>query len=98
MIKNVATTVPLLLLVGLAAGCEKKAPSYRGFQGVVEFEERVLGFEVPGRVRARPVERGDAIQAGTVLAQLDDSLAIPARDARRAELRAAKAQLALLEA
>src|SRR5687768_5882547 len=81
-----------------AVGCSARAENPPGYQGVVELEERVLGFEVAGRVRARAVDRGDPIAAGQLLAELDDSLAVPARDARAAELRAAQAQLALLEA
>jgi HlyD family secretion protein len=95
MINN--STGPLLLTL-LAAACTARADNPPGYQGVVELEERVLGFEVPGRLRARMVDRGDLVAADQVLAELDDALAVPARDARAAELRAAQAQLALLEA
>src|SRR5205814_6545520 len=60
--------------------------------------ERTLAFEVPGRVRELRVRRGDRVEAGQVLAALDDALERPLRDARAAEARAADAQLELLKA
>jgi HlyD family secretion protein len=84
--------------LAVALGACRGAPRTEGFQGVVEFDERVLGFEVGGRVRSVGVERGAVVASGAELAALDDSLARPLRDARAAELRAAEATLALLRA
>lgn len=80
---------------GCARGQSQKPVEY---QGVVELHERALGFEVPGRLRELRVKRGDKVEAGQVLAVLDDSLEVPQRDARAAEARAADAQLELLKA
>jgi HlyD family secretion protein len=99
MIKNPPRRPTLLaVLVGLASSCQP-APAHPGaFQGVVELEERVLGFEAGGRVLAVSVQRGAAVQPGDTLAALDDALARTAREAREAEASAADARLALLRA
>ena len=82
----------------LLAACEpgrSKVPS--PYQGVVELDQRVLAFEVGGRLLTVGLERGQTVKAGTLLATLDDTLAQSAKAARAAELELAKAQLALLE-
>ncbi len=65
---------------------------------MVEFDERVLAFEVGGRVMHVDVERGDSVKAKARLASLDDSLELTARAAREAEADAAAAQVSLLKA
>ncbi len=89
-----------MAIVALAmAGCGARADDVPpGYQGIVEHEERHLAFEVPGRVAAVPVHRGQVFAAGEPLARLDEGLAHPARAARAAELEAARAQVALLRA
>jgi HlyD family secretion protein len=67
-------------------------------QGVVEYDDRVLGFELGGRVLAIAVDRGDTLRADQSLVRLDDSLETPIRDMRAADLAAAEAQLRLLRA
>src|SRR5262249_732321 len=62
------------------------------FQGVVEFDDRVIGFELGGRVDEGAVERGQEGQAGAALARLDGGLEGPDRDPRAAEPLAAHAQ------
>jgi HlyD family secretion protein len=99
MIKNSS----ILLMVGFwatAAGCEaaRAGDGAVAFQGIVEHEDRTLAFEVPGRVRRIAVDRGRTVEAGQVVAELDDSLERPSRDLRAAELRAAEAQVSLLRA
>lgn len=69
-----------------------------GYQGVIELDERQLGFELPGRIADVVVTRGQQVDAGAALAHLDDSLERPQRDARIAELANAEAQVALLRA
>jgi HlyD family secretion protein len=92
MIKN--AVVALLLL----AGCKRAAGEDGRFQGVVEFEERDMAFEVAGRVTTVAVRAGDAVAAGKVIATLDDRLARTALAAREGEARAAADQVALLKA
>ena len=83
----------------LMAACRSgAAEDARAGQGVVEFEQRVLGFELGGRVTEIPVSRGDRVKKGQRLARLDDELARTSRAVRANEERAARAQLGLLEA
>jgi HlyD family secretion protein len=67
--------------------------------GSVEPQARAgLAFEVPGRVADVPVEVGDAVEAGDVLARLDsDQLALQIQQSRAA-LASAEAQLTQLRA
>jgi HlyD family secretion protein len=88
-----------VLAVGGCNGVKAASqPGPEAFQGVIEHEDRSVGFEVGGRVLAVDVERGDRVKAGQVIAKLDDSLELPMRDLRTAELHAAEAELALLKA
>jgi ABC-type multidrug transport system fused ATPase/permease subunit len=92
--------LPGWLLLGAAlAGCTPgggRAPV--GFQGVVEFEERAVSFEVGGRIRALAAARGETLEAARPVAWLDESAVTPGRDARQAEVDAARARVALLRA
>ena len=82
-----------------AAGCKAAEPEGAPrLSGVVEFDEKVLSFELAGRVLERPVERGDVVKPGQRLALLDDTLESASRSARQSELSAAEARVALLEA
>jgi HlyD family secretion protein len=86
-------------LVGLAAcGQANAGAPAPPLQGVVAYEDSLIGFEVGGRVLAVDVARGSAITADTLLVRLDDSLEAPLRDLRAADLAAAEAQLRLLKA
>jgi len=79
------------------ATCSRPQPAAE-YQGIVELHERVLSFEVSGRIKDLRVRRGERVEAGQVLAVLDDSLERPQREARAAEAQAADAQLDLLKA
>jgi HlyD family secretion protein len=68
------------------------------FQGTIELDEQPLAFELGGRLTKVLVKRGDEVQAGQVLAELDDTAERPLRDARLADLRAAGAQAKLVRA
>jgi len=80
------------------SACQARTAPLEGFQGTIEFDERVVAFEVAGRVLAVPVVRGDVLKGGDLLAQVDDTLARLTRDARADDLAAARADLALLQA
>jgi HlyD family secretion protein len=67
-----------------------------GYQGVVELDERLLSFEVPGRLVTVPVVRGQQIERDQILARLDDALARNAVGAREAEARAASERAKLV--
>jgi len=87
-----ALTLGFAPATGGCPGTERDAP----LQGVVEYDERLLGFELGGRVLEVEVERGQKLQPDAVLARLDDGLERPLRDLRAAELAAAEAQRRLL--
>ncbi|HZU85045.1 MAG TPA: HlyD family efflux transporter periplasmic adaptor subunit [Polyangiaceae bacterium] len=101
MIENRAgawTAVLVGALAGSIGGCRQGSTVPEGFQGLVEYDERIVGFEQPGRVTEVPVQRGQLVRAGQVLAKLDDALQRATRDARRSEAAATRAELALLRA
>ncbi|MBK8235636.1 MAG: HlyD family efflux transporter periplasmic adaptor subunit [Deltaproteobacteria bacterium] len=100
MIKNAAAIVALAGLGGLVmlAGCQAREVGVEPFQGIVEFDERVLAFEIPGRLLRIAVDEGDELPAGAELARLDDTLERLGRDARAAEARAVRAELELIQA
>jgi HlyD family secretion protein len=90
--------------LGLGAGLGLACEGYGGdagpepLQGIVELDERVLAFEIAGRVKAIAVDEGDPIAPGQELARLDDTLERLSRDARAADARASAAELDLLRA
>ena len=75
------------LLIALALGGGAAAfslrpgpePAPQGFQGVVEYEERRLGFEQAGRLVHVEVERGDTVARHAVVAPLHLDVDQPAR-------------------
>jgi HlyD family secretion protein len=89
-----------LIAFGVAAvfaGCKTaKGSEPMPFQGVVEIEETVLAFELPGRIQEVTVKEGDKVATGQRIASLDDSLTKAAEVARVAEVGVAEAQLQLL--
>ncbi len=95
----VASALVLLVASAPLSGCREKALGTGGYlQGVVEHEERVLAFEVGGRVKSLAVKRGDAVTAQQAIAALDDEMARTEKDAREAEAEAVRSQKRLLEA
>jgi HlyD family secretion protein len=87
-----------LALVLTAAGCRWGDHLPPGFQGIVEFDERVIACEVPGRVREVAVHRGEIVPDGADLAKLDDTLAKLTHEARAEDEASARAELDLLQA
>lgn len=93
-----ALLLPALLLL---AACNRAAPGRSGelvLSGNFELEDAQLGFKAPGRVSERAVREGDRVTAGRVVARLDDAEQVAQLALRRAELAAAEAMLAELEA
>lgn len=99
MINNSAAIgLTLVALAVICTACQPK-PRYPGaFQGVIEFDERDLGFEIGGRLTAIKVQRGALVRTGQELARLDDTLERTAGEGRQAEVSAAKAAVALVRA
>ena len=97
MIKNAGGF--LLALLAASSGCDSVAVEAEGtYQGIVEFEERNLAFEYPGRLAQLWVERGDTVGAGQRLAAIDDRLEQATTRARASETDAARARVAVTEA
>jgi HlyD family secretion protein len=95
MVKNSWALYSALLLM---AACEKPAPKGpEPLQGIVEYDDRTIGFELGGRVLSVEVERGAEVPQGAVLVRLDAALEVPLVALRTAEVESAKAQLALLQ-
>ena len=70
---------------------QKDAPVV--LHGNVEIRQVEVGFRVGGRIAALLVDEGKAVQAGTVLARLDDDMLTQAYDAARATLAGREADL-----
>ncbi len=66
--------------------------------GNIEVTEVDVSFKIAGRMIERLVDEGDSVSRGQVVARLDDSELARQADAKRAELAAANAALAELEA
>lgn len=86
----------LAVLVGGCRGREPEGPPVR--QGVIEFDETVLSFEVAGRVGMLKMDVGDPVKQGQLLAELDDTLELRAKDLQSREAESADAQLRLVRA
>jgi HlyD family secretion protein len=96
MIKN--PTSGLVACAAVLAGCARQPVAEERYQGIIELDERLLAFEVAGRVEAVDVRRGDVIKAGARIAKLDDTLDRLVRDVRADELATANADLELVAA
>ncbi|PTX91453.1 HlyD family efflux transporter periplasmic adaptor subunit [Opitutus sp. ER46] len=85
----------------LAVGCNRSRVDPNGarvLSGNIEVVDAQLGFKIAGRIAQRPVFEGDPVKVGQLVAQLDDIEQKQQLALRRAELAAAEAALAELEA
>lgn len=102
MIKNVWFRASLLVLLGQAGifqGCRgAEKPSPAPLQGVVELEETPVAFELGGRLIQLLVKEGDVVEAGAVLARIDDGLERSSRDAQAGQVEVAKQQASAVKA
>jgi len=89
----------LLVVFGAAGGCQKlrPEPTEEIYQGTAELEERVLSFEVGGRITSLAVDEGDTVRSGDVLAAVDGAVEAEARKARDLEATAAESHAALVK-
>ncbi len=87
------------MAVALAlAGCQEDPKYPDALQGVVELDERIVGFEVGGRLMSLTVDEGSRVEPDMVVAGVDDRVQRKLLEARTYEASAADAQVALLEA
>lgn len=86
--------------LGVAAlGCSRlrAEPNEEVYQGVAELKERVLAFEVGGRIITLRVHEGDRVKAGELLGTVDGAVEEQARQARDLEAQAAEVQATLVK-
>lgn len=96
-----ANLAALALGTLLLVSCSRSGSGHAGelvLSGNFEVDDAQLGFKTPGRVVERTVSEGARVQAGQLIARLDDAEQQSQLALRRAELAAAEAQLAELEA
>jgi len=93
-------SLPALLgLVGILPGCRlAEGATPAPLQGVVELEETTIGFELSGRLTQLLVKEGDTVEAGAVLARIDDGLEQSSRDAQASQVEVAKQQASAVKA
>jgi HlyD family secretion protein len=96
--RALAAAIPALLLLG---ACHRDSGARDGelvLSGNIEVVDAQLAFKLPGRVVERAVSEGQRVTAGQPVARLDDAEQAQEVALRRAELGAAQAMLAELEA
>lgn len=99
-------TLPALLAASLAlalllGACSRRDRDARGdlvLSGNLDVTDAQVGFKTAGRMIERTVSEGDRVTAGQLIARLDDSEQKAQLALREAELKAAQAGLAELEA
>ncbi len=79
-------------------GCSADRDTPSGYQGIVEHDDRHLGFRVGGQLREIRYDRGDVIEEGALIAVLDDTAELPILLAREADLAQIRANAALVYA
>jgi HlyD family secretion protein len=95
MIKN---GLAVVMVAALGAGCRRADITEGRYQGMIEYDQRDLSFEQPGRVVELAVVRGQEVTAGQVIARQDDSVDRAARDVDARAVAVAQADLALVKA
>lgn len=82
----------------LVAACSAERGTPAGYQGIIEHDDRHLGFRVGGQLREIRFDRGDVIEEGALIAVLDETAELPILLAREADLARARANAALVYA
>lgn len=91
-------TALVVALVGIASCGEQQEPGVLRAAGNVEASEVRISTKIGGTLSVLNAREGDAVESGQVLAQMDTTDLLLARDAVRAERAAAEARLRLLQA
>jgi HlyD family secretion protein len=102
MINNSRRRLILVAVLGLGmlgGGCRAAhGAEPASLQGVVELEETPIGFELAGRLTELLVKEGDVVEAGALLARIDDGLEQSSRHVRLSEAEVAKEQAGAVKA
>ncbi len=93
-----AKTLIGVFVLGAVAGCNAENKTPAGYQGIIEHDDRHLGFRVGGQLREMRFNRGDVVEEGALIAVLDDTAELPILLAREADLARARANAALVYA
>jgi HlyD family secretion protein len=92
---------PALLLAAATGvlGCSelRAKDDIEEYQGVAELKERVLAFEVGGRIVTLNVREGDRVKAGELIGTVDGAVEEQARQAKSLEAQAAEVQATLVK-
>ena len=92
-----AALVVILSLTWLKARSHRD-PNRLRLSGNIEVIDAEVSFKIPGRVESRPVDEGQAIEKGAVVATLESSELTRDVALKKAELASSRARLAELEA
>lgn len=84
--------ISFLWLLLLAAGCAEETPDLLWGSGVLEAEDVVISPTIGGRLLLRPVEEGDRVEVGTLVALVDTTALVEGRDLARVGLQAVRVQ------
>jgi len=87
------STVRPVKAVVVAQQSGEKIKSYSG--DIRAETESALGFRITGKIVERPVQVGDRVSVGQVIARLDDADLILSRNSARAAVRSARTRLAV---
>jgi len=93
----VIAIIALVIVMVTKNGTEENSAVVR-VSGNIEVTDSELSFKIAGRVVERPVDEGESVEEGQLVARLEDSDLAQETVLRRAELRAAQANLSELEA
>ncbi|UCF46325.1 MAG: hypothetical protein JSU89_03830 [Myxococcales bacterium] len=63
-----AKVLTAVIIAGAAASCSAERKTPAGYQGVVEHDDRHLGFRVGGQLKEIHFDRGDVIENGELIA------------------------------
>ena len=101
MNKRLLVPMGLVAAAGISAfvfcgRSENKDGSLR-VSGNIEVVEAQAAFQIPGRIATRPVDEGDEVKAGEVIATLDETDLVQQVALRQAEVDTAEASLQELE-
>ena len=89
--------ISFLMLLFLLPGCEEEEPALLWGSGTLEAEEVVVSSVIGGRLLLRAVEEGDRITGGDLVALVDSTALVEAREMAGVGLRVISVERRLAE-